>query len=308
MSDSPQPAAALPSELESLVRELYRKSGGERFGLRQQEFIIIICRIGEKYVPADGGIAELRELYVNLRVEELALAHACARGNESAWETFLLRYREKLYDMARAIAREDSAARELADSLYADLYGTTMREGSRISKLASYTGRGSLEGWLRTVLAQEYVNRYRRQKRLVSLDEESEAGMQFAAADSPPVSALDLRLESAIDEALSALPAEERFILASYYLDKCTLAEIAQTLSVHESTISRKLEKLTRVLRKKILTGLSRRGMSRRQAKEALEVDVRDLQIDIRKSLAQDSDSQPFPDKKVQAQAGDGSG
>jgi RNA polymerase sigma-70 factor, ECF subfamily len=308
MSDSPQPAPALPRELESLVRELYCKSGGEKFGLRQQEFIIVICRIGEKYLPAGAQISQHRELYLNLRVEELALAHACACGNETAWETFLLRYREKLYDIARAIAREDSAARELADSLYADLYGTTMREGSRVSKLASYTGRGSLEGWLRTVLAQEYVNRYRRQKRLVSLDEESEAGMQFAAADSAPVSALDLRLESATDEALSALTAEGRFILASYYLDKRTLAEIARTLSVHESTISRKLEKLAKFLRKRILTGLTRRGMSRRQAEEALEADVRDLQIDIRKSLAQDSNRQPFPDKKVQAQAGDGSG
>ena len=308
MSDSPQTAPALPRELESLVRELYCKSGGEKFGLRQQEFIIVICRIGEKYLPAGAQISQHRELYLNLRVEELALAHACACGNETAWETFLLRYREKLYDIARAIAREDSAARELADSLYADLYGTTMREGSRVSKLASYTGRGSLEGWLRTVLAQEYVNRYRRQKRLVSLDEESEAGMQFAAADSAPVSALDLRLESATDEALSALTAEGRFILASYYLDKRTLAEIARTLSVHESTISRKLEKLNKFLRKRILTGLTRRGMSRRQAEEALEVDVRDLQLDIRKSLAQDSNRQPFPDKKVQAQAGDGSG
>jgi RNA polymerase sigma-70 factor, ECF subfamily len=308
MSDSPQPAAALPKELESLVRELYCKSGGEKFGLRQQEFIVVLCRIGEKYLPAGAQISQHRELYLNLRVEELALAHACACGSETAWETFLLRYREKLYDIARAIAREDSAARELADSLYADLYGTTMREGSRVSKLASYTGRGSLEGWLRTVLAQEYVNRYRRQKRLVSLDEESEAGMQFAAADSAPVSALDLRLESATDEALSTLTAEGRFILASYYLDKRTLAEIARTLSVHESTISRKLEKLAKFLRKRILTGLTRRGMSRRQAEEALEVDVRDLQIDIRKSLAQDSNRQPFPDKKVQAQAGDGSG
>ena len=72
----------------------------------------------------------------------------------------MARYREKLYDIAGYIAKESSAARELADSLYADLYGTTTRDGQRISKLASYTGRGSLEGWLRTVMAQEFVNRY----------------------------------------------------------------------------------------------------------------------------------------------------
>ena len=43
----------------------------------------------------------------------------------------------------------------VADSLYGDLYGTTTRDGQRISKLASYTGRGSLEGWLRTVVTAE---------------------------------------------------------------------------------------------------------------------------------------------------------
>jgi len=235
------------------------------------------------------------------------LARACAFGNEHAWETFLLRYREKLYDTALHIARETSAARELADSLYGDLYGTTTRDGKRTSKLASYTGRGSLEGWLRTVLAQEYVNRYRRERRLVSLDEESEDGTQFAAAELEPCTAVDPRVESATDEALAGLSSEERFILASYYLDGHTLAEIARILGVHESTISRKLEKVGKSLRKHILAGLGRRGMSRRQAEEALEVDVRDLRVDIRERLAQDSTSQTFPEKKV-APAGDGSG
>jgi RNA polymerase sigma-70 factor (ECF subfamily) len=210
--------------------------------------------------------------------------------------------------MALHIAREDSAARDLADSLYADLYGTSTREGQRISKLVSYTGRGSLEGWLRTVLAQEYVNRYRRRKRLVSLDAEIEEGSQFAAPDPVTDTVVDPRLESSVDEALTALPAEDRFILAAYYLDELTLATIAQTLGVHESTISRKLDKLARSLHKQVLAGMARRGMSRRQAQEALETDVRDLKIGIRKHLAQDSDARAFPEEKAKARATDGSG
>src|SRR5947207_11979628 len=154
----------------------------------------------------------------------------------------MLRYREKLYDIAAYIAKESSAARELADSIYADLYGTSAREGKRISKLASYSGRGSLDGWLRTVLAQEYVNRYRRQRRLVSLDEESEEGTQYAATTVAPAIPLDTRLERATDDALRSLSAEDRFVLASYFLDQRTLAQVARTLSVHESTISRKVE------------------------------------------------------------------
>jgi RNA polymerase sigma-70 factor, ECF subfamily len=290
------------------MAELYQKSRGEEFGLSREDFDRVLDRIAAKYLPADATQNDVRELYGSLRVEELALARACAAGQERAWEIFLTRYREKLYDVAGYITKESSAARELADSIYADLYGTTTRDGQRVSKLASYTGRGSLEGWLRTVMAQEHVNRFRRQRRLVSLDEETEGGVQFASAEPEPVAGIDPRVESATDEVLAALPAEDRFVLASYFLDVRTLAEIARSLGVHESTISRKLDKLAKSLRKQILAALLRRGLSRRQAQEALEVDVRDLRVNIRSRLTQESGATAFSKKKAEAPAGDGSG
>jgi RNA polymerase sigma-70 factor, ECF subfamily len=297
--------SAVQSVVNELLAELHTKSSCENFGLKQEAFAAILCEVGNKYLPTAASHAEIRTFFLSLRVDELALARSCADGNNSAWEVFMTRYRAKLYQAALRIAREDSAAREMADTLYADLYGTTTREGRRISKLASYTGRGSLEGWLRTVLAQEYVNRYRRTKKMVSLDEESEEGIQFRAPDPEPAPSSDTRLASATDEALAALDSEDRMVLSAYFLDGRTLAEIARMLSVHESTISRKLDKLAKSLRKQIIAGLSRRGMSRREAEEALETDVRDLQVDIRRSLAQDSASRTFSEK-IEANAADG--
>ena len=286
-----------------MIAGLYEKSGNS--GLSREQFVAILTQIATKYLPASASAQETAELYASLRVEELALARACAAGHERAWEIFMARYREKLYDIAAYIAKESSAARELADSLYADLYGTTARDGQRVSKLASYTGRGSLEGWLRTVMAQEFVNRYRRQRRLVSLEEESEDGKELAAKEPEPVIAVDPRVEAATDEVLSALPPEDRFILASYYLDERTLAEIARTLAVHESTISRKVDKLAKSVRKQILAVLERKGMSRRQAEEALEVDVRDLRLNLRDKMAQEAAPQSFSEKKPEVRASD---
>jgi RNA polymerase sigma-70 factor (ECF subfamily) len=299
---------AVQSVVDELLAELYAKSGGKQFGIDRELFATILCEVGAKSVSAASAQVEVRTFFLSLRVDELVLARACAAGHDSAWDTFVVRYREKLYQAALRIAREDSAARELADTLYADLYGTSLRDGHRVSKLASYTGRGSLEGWLRTVLAQEFVNRYRRTKRLISLDEESEEGVQFRAPEPEPLPAADDRLSNATDEALASLPAEERAILSSYYLDDRTLAEIARMLGVHESTISRKLDKLAKSLRKQILAGLVRRGMGRRQAEEALEIDVRDLQVDIRRSLTQDSATPAFSEKTVKARVRDGPG
>ncbi len=305
MDRATQPVAGPVPEIQNLASELYAKCSAAQFGLSCDDLARILSEVTRKYL-ADAALAQAREFCVSLKIEELVLARACAAGNERAWEVFMLRYREKLYEIGLQITREDSAGRELSDSLYADLYGNLARDGARVSKLSSYTGRGSLEGWLRTVMAQEHVNRYRRQKRMVSLDEETEEGTQFAAPEPDPTPVVDPRLESATDEALAALSAEERFMLAAYFLDGRTLAEIARMLSVHESTISRKLDKLAKSLRKQVVAGLARKGMSRRQAEEAMAVDVRDLTLNLRDRLAQDSPADAFHKKKVAAPAGDG--
>jgi RNA polymerase sigma-70 factor (ECF subfamily) len=294
-----QPQSA--GEIASLSGELYRRGQAAEFGISAERFTDILSAIVGKYAPG-ASATEVRELLQSLKVEELVLARACAAGHEHAWEVFLTRYREKLYDAARAITHDDASGRELADSLYADLYGTRVRDGGqRVSKLDSYTGRGSLEGWLRTVLAQEYINRYRSGRRNVSLEEQEEEGHQLAAPEHEPTPPPDARLGVAIDQALAALAAEDRFILASYYLDGRTLAQTARMLGVHESTISRKVEKIVVGMRKRIVDGLVAAGMSRRQAEEALEVDVRDVSVDLRRRLAQESGPRPFLDKKGSA-------
>ncbi len=280
MSSGPSPADALFQA----ARELFEQCSARKYGLGEDEFHHILEQVAAKYIPAATPQQKMK-FWRELRLEELALARACANGQEYAWQEFLTRFREKLYDIARGITKEDSSARDLADSIYGDLYGTSERDGYRLSRLNFYMGRGSLEGWLRTVVAQEFVNRYRKQKRLVSLDEQEEDGVQFsAAAPNPPVAA-DPRLAKAVDEALGQLSPEDRLVLASYYLDNRTLTEIGRLVGVHESTISRRLEKLLKGVRKQVMAGLVARGMNRSQAEEALESDVRYLQVDVGKKL-----------------------
>jgi len=288
------------TELDAVVVELYHRSRAGDFGIPAHEFGAILDEVAAKSIPESAN-RQRQDFFTRLHVEDLALARACAAGHERAWQIFMLRFREKLYDAGRQITRDDVTGRELADSVYADLYGTRTREGGRQSKLFSYGGRGSLGGWLRTVLAQEYINHYRKQRRLVSLDQECEDGAQFPAAAAEAIPAVDERLEHAVDGALRSLAAEDRFILASYFLDERTLAEIARAMYVHESTISRKVEKLTKSLRKQILKGLIAMGMSRRQAEEALHADARDLRLDIRASLAQDSAKVAFSNRGAKA-------
>ncbi len=147
---------------------------------------------------------------------------------------------------------------------------------------------------MRTVIAQEYVNQYRKTKRETSLESALEDGQQFAA-DNSETPLLDGRVEAATAAELAVVEPEERFLLAAYFLDHRTLLEISKVLGVHESTVSRKLERVTVSLRKRIRKRLIEAGMSARQADEAMQdVDVRDLQVKVRETLEQDRGGLPF--------------
>jgi RNA polymerase sigma-70 factor, ECF subfamily len=284
-ANDPVPGKAL---IEAIERR-YGESGGERYGITPEDFRQIVAAVVARYA-SEAGETEQLELVAKLHVAELVLARACSAGNEAAWTTFLMRLRVPLYETACRITHDEAAGRELADGLYAYLYGMPNREGRRVSRLDYYMGRGSLEGWLRTVLSQEYVNRHRSLSREVSLDEQVEAGVSFAEPAVASAPEPDDRLSAAVAQTLTTLSDEERFLLASYYLDQRTLADIARQLRIHESTISRKLERLTTDLRKRVRKRLRAAGLDSRRCDELLqELDVRDLNVDVAANLRQDT-------------------
>lgn len=298
--------SAVPVVLEQTIERLWQQSQASRFGISRSQFAGILLHAGDaqKWGGAEeAATAEGRAAFLQLlKVEELMLARACAAGNETAWELFLTSYREILYRAAYAIAREESAGRDLADSLYADLYGIGDGEIRR-SRLDSFMGRGSLAGWLRSVLAQRFVDRYRKTRREESLDDQPAESLAAASLSEPEIAARqDLPLLArAVSRVLAAMEGEERFLLSSYYLDGRALWQIAKLLGVHESTISRRLDRLTRNLRKCLLKELERAGMSRRAAEEALDTDVRDIEVNVR-ILMQATQQSSFEEKRRKAE------
>ena len=285
----------------ALAAELWRDCDAGGWGLTRDEFEQILSDVGatQNFGLADAPNTALptrlqqSAFFHGLHVADLALARACARGNERAWEQFITVYRQPLTRAAIAITGGETLGRDLADQLYAELYGLNVREGERRCPLLSYRGRGSLMGWLRTTLAQRHVDHYRRTRR-----EEPIEGIDVSAPD-PPLQTgpqeLSL-LERAIEQAVSSRAAEERYLMAAYYLDGQTLLAIARVLGVHEATVSRKLHRATDGIRKQIIKSLQRGGMSRRGALEAMGIDPRDLEVNLKK-LLQTSQAQAFQEQ-----------
>jgi len=302
MSIAPEPATlsaqpTLGPGVRKAISALYPDSGAHRYGISGEQFLQFVTAVVTKYA-AGARDPEQLQLLEKLHIEELVLARACSGGNDAAWDNFLTRFRASLYESAYRIAGDDATGRELADELYADLYGIPNRDGRRVSKLDYYMGRGSLEGWLRTVLAQRHIDRCRSHSKTVSLDEQIEAGASFSAPADPATTVPDPRLTTALSQALDELPVEDCFLLASYFLDQHTLAQIARTLHVHESTMSRRLDRITTQLHKQVVRRLRDSGLSARQCDELLdELDVRDLNLDLAAKLRQESPGTAFYNK-----------
>ncbi len=270
------------------LSHLYQRSGAEALGFAEEDVAAIVEDVIARAYPGEFSAEKIASAAGKLWLEDLLLTRACARGSEAAWERFLALYSGKIHRAARSIAKEDAAAHELAATVLGDLFGTRVNEtGKRICKLEMYLGRCPLEAWLRAVLAQQYVDEFRTRRRLVSFDAELEnTTVSGRTGFAGPLESSELI--SATDIALGALSADDRFLLAAYYLDGRTLAEIGRMLKVHESTISRRLGKITSGIRKRIAKELRGMGMSKREIEEVFNMDVQNVGIDLASRLAQE--------------------
>jgi RNA polymerase sigma-70 factor, ECF subfamily len=283
---------------QGLLEELWVTARAAASELTCDEFSTILYAVGAKYnygspAGAHPDHPQKVDFLKSLRLEDLALATACALGREAAWQRFVSLYRMPLTQAAVAITGSGTLGHDLADSLYSDLYGLREVAGQRRSPLASYSGRGSLLGWLRTTLAQRHVDHHRRTHRESPLDTLDAPAPQTERA---PVSAELTGLTRALTITLESLSAEERYLLSSYFLDRQPLAQIARVLQVHEATISRRLKRLITDLRKRLLHHLQAGGLSKRAAEEALGNDPRDLEINLR-ALLQNSQTTAFSEQ-----------
>jgi RNA polymerase sigma-70 factor len=297
----------------SLVRSLHAQAGCARWGLSELDFAGALWRSAEKrFQGSSFSGREVEDYLKSLHLEDLALACACALGMDAAWEFFVAHFREYLRHAASAMLRasghaDDARAAELADSLHAELYGVRPgADGQRKSLFEYFHGRSKLSTWLRAVLAQRQVDLLRATSREVPLDaeiedEDGQSRPRFSHAGPGPVDPhrgmYISRIDHALREALAELAPRERMILACYYVDELTLAQIGRMLNEHESTVSRQLERLRRGLRDRVTRELRREipasngqpaqpALDKAQIEVAFEYAQEDWPFDLAQSLS----------------------
>ena len=283
---------------DSLVATLYRRCRAARRGVSPAEFgAALTASAGRAFDGREATARQIEQYLTGLHLEDLALAVACANGHDSAWDAFIGTFRPVLYRAADALDATGNA-RELADAIYADLYGTRVNEGRRESLLRQYHGRSSLATWLRAVLTQRHVDRIRATRRLEPLpDEELQRASTSCAVDVDPAqSRRQVLLQKALAAALFALAPRDRLRLACYYQRQLTLAATGRILKEHEATVSRQLARTRRVVREEIERELQRAGLSTTEIAEAFAAAASDAgTFDLQQVLGKES----VPDRSI---------
>lgn len=261
-----------------------------------------------KYLFNDNENAERRDVssFVDeLRADDLCLIIACERGDEKAWEALVANFDATVKSAARKISANNEDAEDLASSIWAELYGLRVdADGNKKSKLAYYSGRGSLAGWLRAVCSQLAIDQFRKQSKLVQIEEAREfenlaeessnhtGNDQVVHLSANPEDILTEKrtsddVASALRTAVASLADEDRLIVKLYYFDDLKLKDIAATFGYHEATASRKLVRIQNEIRKCVEKELRKtHGWTDSEVKRHLSETAEKLGLSLEKMFA----------------------
>jgi RNA polymerase sigma-70 factor (ECF subfamily) len=285
-----------------LVERLYRQANGDRWRVPMERFARALETSAERAFSGSNVDARELERYLSsLHLEDLALACACAAGDDQAWEHFVLEQRPHLYRAADAL-EAGGGARDLADSLYADLFGLGDRDGARQSLFRYFHGRSTLATWLRAVLSQRHVDRLRANRRLDPLPaEESSSALAASSVPAEPERERYVALmQRALAHAVAALAARDRLRLACYYAQQLTLAQTGRMLSEHEATSSRQLTRTRAAIRAAVEEELKTEGLTPAEIEQCFASVADDAgPLDLRELLAVAGSPEPARKKSA---------
>jgi len=265
----------------------------------------------QKYLLRDDPAtvaAEITKFIDEMQADDLCLIIACEHGDERAWNDLVERFTSTVRSAARSATANEDAAEDLAQSIWAELYGLRVRaDGRPASKLAYYSGRGSLAGWLRAVVAQLSVDTFRKQSKLVQAEEDADLDrlardarvsetQAFALSGVPnPEQSLANRfaetdLQQALKKAVAELAAEDRLLVRLYYFDNLRLREAGAVLGVHEATASRRLTRIQTDLRKRVSQILTaERGWTKAETERSFAEVAQHLDTDLEGLIKEES-------------------
>jgi RNA polymerase sigma-70 factor (ECF subfamily) len=238
--------------------------------------------------------SEASDAILGLHAADLFLASACSIGIGTALAAFERVHLPRVAGLVRRIdpspAFADDVTGAMREMLLVPLHGHRPR-------IAEYSGRGPLSGWLRVVAIRTAL-RLRRQQRRGATCASDENEMSSRAPVDPELDYLKVRYRGAyadaFEAALEELPDRDALLLKLHYLDGLSIDRIGALYGIHRSTVARWRSSLRRTILARTREHLQRRLPLTDSEFDSLVAIVRSqLGVNIRAALQRPAPAKP---------------
>ncbi len=180
--------------------------------------------------------------------KEKDIIDGCLSGNRRDQELLYRRYSPKLYAVCLQYSGNTEEARDVLQEGFIKIF----------ENLSHYSHEGSFEGWMRRIIVNTALEKYRNRYYLSRVDDIDEVDEPAAGPDTSDFAGLE-----AYDllNMIMELTPKYRMVFNLYAIEGYSHKEIGSMLNISEGTSKSNLSRARDILQKKvtILTGVTRR-------------------------------------------------
>jgi len=163
------------------------------------------------------------------------LLERCRQGDTEAFARLVVEQQDYVYTLARRVLRDPEEAADLTQEVFLRVW----------QGLPSFRGESRFATWLYRIVANCCLNRLRglkRERTTVSLDEQALGNLPAHGTD-PHAEAWQRERQALLWNAVEQLPAGYRLVVALFYQQGLSCAEIAEAMGVPVGTVKTHLHR-----------------------------------------------------------------
>ena len=161
----------------------------------------------------------------------------CVSGKKEAQEALYIKYSRTMFGLCLRYTKDYSAAEDVLQDGFIKV----------LTNISSYKGNGSFEGWIRRIMINTALERYRKQFQMYSISENEEINEKYDYSDVvDEISAKDLL------KLVQELPPAYKMVFNLYAIDGFSHKEISEKLDISIGTSKSNLSRARKILQIKV--------------------------------------------------------
>jgi RNA polymerase sigma factor (sigma-70 family) len=175
------------------------------------------------------------------------IINGCLKGSRRDQELLYRRYAAKLYAVCLQYSGNDEEARDILQEGFIKIY----------ENLNHYKYEGSFDGWVRRIVVNTALEKYRSKHNLYRVDDIDQIPEQDAEPDNEDYAGLEAR---DLMEIIRELPPRYRIVFNLFAIEGYSHKEISDMMSISEGTSKSNLSRARVILQRRVFsyTGLKK--------------------------------------------------